>query len=199
MEKANKSAALGVRQLPLAGILTALVIVLQMIANYIQLVPSVSITLTLVPIVIGAALLGPYIGMWLGFVFGILALVAPSTAAFLSINAPATVAICLIKGICAGLVVGIVYRLLESKNRYLAIMCSAVACPVTNTGIFLLGCRLFFWPAMQEWAVANGFTNAAAFMFLGLAGINFVVELAINLVLAPVILRLIDVGKKMRS
>lgn len=187
--------ALSVRKLPLAGILTALVIILQVLANYIQPVPGVAITFVLVPIVIGAALLGPYVGIWLGLVFGATVFLSGGANAFLAINVPGTVFSCLFKGMCAGLAVSLVYRLLEKKNEYLAIICSAVVCPVVNTGIFLICCRLFFWSAMQEWGTALGFENTLLYMIVGLAGINFIIELAINCVFAPVILRLTKVGK----
>ncbi len=41
-----------------------------------------------------------------------------------------------------------------------------------------------------------GFDSAVGFMFIGLAGINFLVELGTNVVLSPVIVRLIHIGKK---
>jgi hypothetical protein len=67
---------------------------------------------------------------------------------------------------------------------------------VVNTGVFLLGCKLFFLDTVAEWGAALGYENAAAYMFLGLAGVNFLIELAVNIVLAPVIVRLIKLGKK---
>ena len=198
MENTNKS-ALGVRQLPLAGLLTALVIVLQLIANYVQPIPGVSITLVLVPIIIGAALLGPMVGAWLGLVFGVVVMAFGGATAFFAVNVPGTVIICLAKGALAGLAVGLVYRALTRINDVLAIVCAAVVCPVVNTGVFLIGCRLFFWPTITEWGQAGGYANAALYAILGLAGINFLIELGINVLLSPAILMLIKVGRKMRS
>jgi len=75
-------------------------------------------------------------------------------------------------------------------------MMAAIFCPMINTGIFLVGCALFFYETISGWATAAGFANAGAYMILGLAGINFLVELAVNILLAPVIVRLIRIGKK---
>ena len=100
------------------------------------------------------------------------------------------------KGILAGLAAGFVYKLLKNKNAYVAMLCAAIVCPVVNTGVFLLGCQLFFLETVAEWGRGLGYENAAAYMFLGLAGANFLIEVAVNLVLAPVIVRLIKVGKK---
>ena len=192
----NTHTSVNTRKLTLGALLTALVVVLQVIANFIQPVPGVSITLVLVPIIIGAALLGSAWGGWLGFVFAMTVLLSGGAAAFLPIHAFGTVATVIVKGVCAGFAAGLVYRLLEEKNPYLAILCSAIVAPVVNTGIFLIGCRLFFWPTITEWGRGLGFQNPAAYAFLGLAGVNFLVELGINMILSPVILRLIKLAKK---
>lgn len=182
-------------KLVLGAILTALVIVLQLLGSFIKFGPF-SISLVLVPIVIGAALCGYKIGAWLGFVFGVIVLASGDAAAFLGIHVIGTVLTVLVKGTLCGLVAGIVYKLLEKKNRYFATMVAAVACPVVNTGIFLLGCKLFFMSAITEWGVGAGFKNVAQYMFLGLAGGNFLVEMAFNIILAPVIVRIISFYNK---
>ena len=191
------SAALSTRTITLAAMLSVIVVVLQIVANLIQPVPGVAITLVLVPVVIGAALLGPAVGAWLGFVFAMTVLLSGAAAAFLPISAFGTVLTVIVKGVCAGLCAGLVFKALEQKNQYLAVICAAIVCPIVNTGIFLIGCRLFFWPTIAQWGRDSGFENPAAFALLGLAGVNFLIELAINIVLAPVILRLVNIGRRM--
>ena len=88
------------------------------------------------------------------------------------------------------------YTLLERCNKVLAVFVAALVCPLVNTGVFLLGCQLFFLETVAEWGRGLGYENVADYMFLGLAGGNFLIEVAVNLVLAPVIVRLIKVGKK---
>ena len=190
-----KNRSFGVRELSLAALLTAIVVVLQVIANFVQPVPGVSITFVLLPVVIGAALLGPWVGAWLGFVFGVVVLISGGATVFLGINAPGTIITVLVKGACAGLCAGLVYKLLEKKNPYLAVFLAAAVCPIVNTGLFFVGCLLFFWKTIQAWGAAAGYENTFAFMVLGLAGINFLIELGINVLLAPVILRLVKLGK----
>lgn len=63
------------RRLVGLSIFTALVIVLQLVATFVK-IGSFPVTLTLVPIVVGAALYGPRAGAWLGFVFGAVVLIA---------------------------------------------------------------------------------------------------------------------------
>ena len=184
------------RQIALAALLTAIVVVLQIIANFVQPVPGVSITFVLVPVVIGAALLGEWAGAWLGFVFGVVVLVSGGATAFLAIHPAGTIITVLVKGCCAGLAAGLTYKLLEKYNPYLAVFAASFVCPVVNTGLFFVGCRLFFWETIQKWGVEAGFENTFVFMILGLAGVNFLIELAINMLLAPTILRLIKHGRK---
>lgn len=192
----SRKSRFGARQIALTAMLTAIVAVLQLLGNYVQPIPGLSLSFVLVPIVLGAALLGPYAGAWLGFVFSVMVLATGGATAFLPINAFGTVLTVIVKGTCAGLLAGLVYRTFEKKNQYFAIICAAVTAPVVNTGLFLIGCRLFFWPTIVEWGKAAGFENPVAYVFLGLAGVNFLVELGVNVVLAPVILRLIKLAKK---
>ena len=178
---------IGARQIALAAILTAIVVVLQVIANFIQPIPGVSVTLVLIPVIIGAALIGEWAGAWLGFVFGVVVLVSGGATAFLSINPAGTIVTVLVKGTCAGLAAGLIYRVLRKVNPYFAVIAASIVCPVVNTGLFFVGCRLFFWDTIREWGAQAGFENTFLFLVVGLAGINFLIELVINLLLAPII------------
>ena len=125
------------------GLFTAIVIVLQLMGSFIRF-GTFSISLVLVPVVIGAALYGAGAGAWLGFVFGVVVLLSGDAAAFLGVNALGTILTVLVKGTLAGLLSGLVYKALENKNRTLAVAVAAVVCPVVNTGVFLIGCLLAF-------------------------------------------------------
>ncbi|MGN0669206.1 MAG: ECF transporter S component [Oscillospiraceae bacterium] len=177
------------------GLLTAIVVVLQFVSMALRF-GTFSITLTLVPIVVGAALYGKLTGAWLGFVFGVAVLLTGDAAAFLAINIPGTIATVLVKGAMAGLVSGLVYHLLAKKNQVAAVLLSSITAPIVNTGIFLLGCRLFFYDTVAAWGAGLGFENTFVYMIVGLVGINFIIELGVNLVLNPAILQIIKIGKK---
>ena len=177
------------------GLLSAIVIVLQILGSFIHLGPF-SISLVLLPIVIGCALFGMSAGAWLGFVFGCAVLLSGDAAAFLTINAPATVITVLAKGTLAGLAAGLVYRLLEKKNQMLATVAAAIVCPVVNTGVFLLGCVTFFMDTIRSWALTDFGDNVMLYMIVGLVGLNFLAELAINLVFSPTVVYVINIGKK---
>lgn len=180
--------------LAVMGVLTAIVIVLQALAIGIRF-GTFSITLVLIPIVVGAALYGWKAGAWLGFVFGVVVLMTDA-GAFLAVSVPGTVITCILKGVLAGIAAAAVYRLLENKNRWAAILAAAVVCPVVNTGVFLLGCLVFFYDTISEWAAGAGFANVGAYLIIGFVGLNFVVETLINLCLSTVIMRVLSIVKK---
>jgi uncharacterized membrane protein len=191
----KRTKKLSTKTLTLAGLLTAIVVVLQLLGSFIHLGPF-SISLVLIPIVIGAATCGTFVGSWLGLAFGIAVFLSGDAALFFSIHQWGTVLTVLLKGLACGFFAALAYRLLQKYNRYVAVVFAAIVCPVVNTGIFLIGCRLFFWGTVAEWAASVNATSVTAYAFLGLVGANFLVELGINIVLAPVIIRLLNIRQK---
>ena len=177
------------------GLFTAIVVVLQLLAVGLRALGLFSISLVLVPIVVGAAVYGWKSGAWLGFVFGVAVLLSGDANAFLTVNVAGTIITVLLKGTLCGLCAGLVYKLL-AKNKTVAVFAAAAICPIVNTGVFLLGCLVFFLETITGWAALYGFENVGAYMIFGLTGANFLIELGVNLVLAPVITRLIKIGKK---
>ena len=187
-----------IQTLTLGASLTALVIVLQLMGSFIRFGPF-SVSLVLVPIVIGAAVCGPYIGAWLGFVFGVAVLLSGDATVFLAVSVPGTIITVLLKGLLCGLCAGVTYRLLAKRNVFVAVLAAAFVCPLVNTGVFLLGCLVFFMETVSAWAVGLGFgNNVAAYMFLGLAGGNFLFELSANLLLSPTIVKLLHLTKRFK-
>lgn len=194
------------RRLVGMSIFTALVIVLQLVATFVK-IGSFPVTLTLVPIVVGAALYGPRAGAWLGFVFGAVVLIAcittadPTGGLLWNLNPFMTALLCLVKGIAAGWVAALIYKALEKKNPTAGVICAAIASPVVNTGIFCAGLFAFFTDTFNEWmagwaAQTGNAANPILYIFLSLVGVNFLIEMGINLVLSPIIERIIRLRKK---
>lgn len=177
------------------GLMTAIVVVLQLFASQIKIGPF-SITLVLAPIIVGAALYGIGAGAWLGLAFGVTVLASGDAGVFLTANPAGTVAVVLLKGILAGLAAGAVYKAIEKKNKLGAVITTGVVAPTVNTGIFIVGCWLFFMPLVTDWATAAGVKNAGLFVITGVVGFNYFIELAINLVLSTVIVRIIKIAIK---
>lgn len=185
----TKNKRMSTETVVIAALLTAMVVILQFMGSFIRL-GLFQCSLVLMPIVLGAAMCGTAVSAWLGFVFGMVVLLNGDAAAFLTINAIGTIITVLVKGTLCGLCAGLVYNLLKNKNVYLATLAAAIVCPLVNTGIFLLGCFVFFFETIQGWGLASGFGSAIEYMILGLVGGNFLFELITNIVLCPVIIRL---------
>lgn len=184
------------------AIFTAIVVVLQLMAGVIK-IGTFSPSLVLIPIVIGTAVYGIKAGAWLGFVFGVVVLIACITGAdqggylMWGVNPVVTALICLGKGVACGALAGLVYQTLHHKNQILATIVAAVVCPLVNTGIFLLGAVAVFKPLLLSWAAAWGEQTGrtgvtlVTYIFVSMVGLNFLLELLINVVLSPVVVRIL--------
>ena len=192
------------------AILTALVVVMQALGSFIKIGP-LPMSFVLVPIVIGACLLGPKHGAFLGFVFGLITMIMgvtgldPISLLLFEANPIMFVLLCLLKATLAGFVSGLIYSLLgkafDGTKKTLQTVLASIAAPIVNTGIFVVGMLIFFLPTMEALPsmfpeVFGGYENAVRLVVFGLAGFNFVGEFVVNLVLSPAIVRIIDVVKK---
>ena len=194
VSKANKK-GMSTERLVLLALLTALVAILSYFGGFIKLGSLASISLTLVPVVLGAALLGPAAGAWLGGVSAVVFFMTADAVFWFGLSVPGTVITVLIKGIMAGWCAGLVYKLLEKYNRYVAIVVSAVVAPVVNTGIFLIGCLIFFIDTVNAGAAAEGM-GLFGYLIVFFVGLNFVFELLVNVILSPAIARVLDIAEK---
>lgn len=184
------------KTLVLGAVMTAIVIVLQLLGTVTTFFGPFSTAVALIPIVLGAAMCGTAVGAWLGFVFGMVVLLSGGAALFWAFNIPGTIITVLLKGASCGFVAGISYKLLSKVNRYLAVFAAALLCPITNTAIFLLGCRIFFMPSAQAIANSIGLNVSGMALFWALAMGNFLLEVGTNVVLSPVIFRVLNIQKK---
>lgn len=183
------------------GMLTAIIVVLQVVTTYFPTKPF-AITLALIPIVIGAALYGPKAGAYLGAVFSVVVIImcvfgADAGGAMVwNANPILCIVVCMVKGTMAGFCAGLVYNLLAKKNNILGAAAAAIVSPIVNTGIFYIGMLLFFRPVLRAW-VGQG-SNLLYHIIFTLTGINFLVELGVNIVLVPVIVQIVKVVSKNR-
>jgi uncharacterized membrane protein len=194
MRKNTKTTA-STKQMVLLALFTALVAILAYFGGFAKIGGLASISLTLIPVVLGAALCGPWAGAWLGGVAGIVFFSTADAAFWLGLSIPGTIITVMVKGILSGYLAGITYRLLEKRNRYLATMVSAIVCPVVNTGIFLVGCMLFFVDTVSAGAAGEGM-SLGGYLLVFFVGLNFVFELLSNIIFSPAIVRLLNIRKK---
>lgn len=181
------------------GLFAAIVVVLQVIATFVKFGP-VNITLALAPIIIGAALYGRRFGAFVGTVLGVVISVLGAfglDGGFVLMLAqyhPVIIfLVATLKTTFAGYFAGLIYELIAKKNTLAAVIASGIVCPVVNTGLFVAAMLIFFKEALISMA---GGTEIMSFIVFGLTGVNFLVELGVNLILATAITRVIKVLKK---
>ncbi len=180
-----------IKKMTYLAILTAIVFVLQWLSLFMRF-STFSLTFVLVPIVIGTAICGVYAGAWLGLVFALAVFATGDAALFLQFNILGTIVTVILKGVLSGLAAGIVYKILVRKNKYAAIVSSAITAPIVNSGVFFLGCLVFFYDSIAEYFKTE---SVVWFIIVGLIGVNFIIELALNLILSPAIYRILQITK----
>ena len=174
-----------VKKMTGVALLMALVVVLQLLGGMIPPVGGFTLSLVLIPIVMGAALYGPQTGALLGAAFGVVVVIGCISgtdvggAMVFQANPILCVLVVMGKGILAGFLSGVVYAALKQKNSTLAMVLAAAVCPVVNTGTFVLCMAAFFMDVLSVWA---GGSNVLGYILSGLMLCNFVPELVINLI-----------------
>ena len=172
------------------ALLMAMVVVLQFVSSMIPPIGFVSISLVLIPIVLGAATYGVGAGALLGATFAVITIINCITGAdaggamIFQANPVLCIVVVLAKSVLAGVASGLVYRLLAKHNGYMAMLCAAVVCPVVNTGIFLTCVLVFFQDVIAVWATGAG-ADVVTYVLSILLLCNFLPELLINVVFSP--------------
>lgn len=182
-----------IMRLTLVALLSALVVVLQLFFSSFRIGP-VTLNFTLVPIVMAAAFVGPVGGLLVGLISGITTVVQVFTSGdpfytmLITVNPAVTAIICLLKTSLAGYLSGVVYNALTKTKATdgLRFVLAGAVCPFVNTGIFCAGMLLFFRNGLYEMFGGTG-SYVFYIVFVLLAGINFIAEFAVNIILSPAI------------
>ena len=134
---------------------------------------------------VAGALYGVASGALIGTVFGLVVLVMVLTGAdasgqmMLALHPLITSVACVVKGTLCGAASAAMYR----RSGKAAVVAAAAVCPLVNTGVLYLVLVLFF---DTSWAAV-----LSAFM-----SVNFLLELAVNIVLAPAVLRIVTMRRR---
>ena len=191
----KKTAFFSAKNIAVLSVLLALVIVLQAFGGSIS-IGAVSLNFTLIPIVLGAIVLGPLAGGFLGLACGIVVLIQVIITpvgfyALIWLHDPVvTVLTCIVKTTAAGLLAGWLFRILKKKNETVAVFVAAGIVPIVNTALFIVGC--LFMTAVQQ--SASG--NVLGYILTGLVTFNFFAEFAVNLLVAPALATVYKVVEK---
>ena len=185
------------KQITGIAVLLALVIVLQAVLGSINIGP-VTLNFSLIPIVLGGILFGSVAGAILGFACGVIVLIQvmmggnPFYTLIWTNDPVVTTLTCIIKSTVAGYLGGLFYKLFAKKQPIVAVFVASAIVPIVNTLLFIVGC-LFMVNSVYGMA---GTQNVLVFILVGLVTFNFFVELAINLICAPSLNRILKIINK---
>lgn len=192
MEKVKKT-FFTAKNIATMGVLMALVVVLQVFAGSINIANLVTLNFSLIPIVLGAIVLGPVAGAILGFANGIVILIqvilTPSGFYYIiwTYSPLVTTLICLVKTTVAGFAGGMVFRVISKKNTLAATFVASALVPIINTSLFVLGCLCMSDTILTHQNTLPQYQGMNIFIFIcvGLVTFNFFIELALNLIVSP--------------
>ncbi len=163
-----------VRQIVIAGVMSAIAIFLG--ASHLGFIPflaGTAITIMHVPVIIGAVLEGPLVGVIIGALFGIFSLiqanVAPTGPGDLLFRDPL---VSIFPRLFIGLAAYYVYALLKRWNKVGALGAAALVGTLTNTVLVLgmIGLRRYApWPLLVTVGLTNGPLEIVAAILITLA------------------------------
>ena len=142
--------------------------------------PVIEITFITIPVVIGAIILGPAAGAFLGGVFGITSFVqcfgmSAFGAALLEINPIFTFIICMIPRILMGFLTGVIFKAISKMNKtnIISFGVASLSGALLNTILFMLTLVLLFWNTDYIQSMRADGQNVLAFAvaFVGFNGI----------------------------
>jgi len=162
---------------------------------------GLSITLLVVPVSVGAIVLGPLAGAILGGIFGITSFLQcfgfePFGTMLFSINPFATLILCLVPRILMGWLTGLSFAAIKKTNKLknTSYAIASLIGPLLNTVLFMTVFILFFYHTdyVQDYAQSKNTTNVIAFVIM-FVGLNGIIEAGINFVLGTAISKTLDV------
>lgn len=160
---------------------------------------GLEITLIVIPVTVGAIVIGPAAGAFLGGVFGITSFIqcfgmSVFGAALLSINPAATLITCLIPRILMGWLTGLIFKALRKGGlRESAYPVASLFGPLLNTLFFMTALLAFFYRSDYIQGIAESLGGGNVFQFvIAFVGINGLVEAVTCFLLGTAIARALD-------
>lgn len=151
-----------------------------------------------VPVAIGAILLGPTNGAVLGLVMGVVSFAqcfgaSDMGSALFGVSAINTFLLCVIPRVICGWMAGVFYDLLSKidKTGFVPQIAAAVVCPIFNFILFMLGLSLLFGQTPYLLNMQTQMNASGIGFYFALGGMNLLYELLASLVLTTGISTLI--------
>lgn len=177
---------LNTRELTITAVLAALTAII----SFMPIRLGIEITLSMVPVAVGAVLYGKKCGALLGAVFGVVSFLqclgySPFGVAMFTASAVRTAVFCIPTRVLAGYLAGLFYELVSKKNNLIATAVGCIAAPVLNTVLFMSALIILFYntDALQYYVNLLGAKNPFTFAVL-FVGVNGLIEMIAGIIIA---------------
>lgn len=191
-------------RLVLTALLTALIIVMAFTPLGYLKAGAIEITFITIPVIIGAVLLGPVGGLFLGAVFGITSFIqcfGMSTfgVALFSVSPLHTAIVCIVPRVLMGWLTAVIFKAVSSKDKtsFVQYLVASIAGPLLNTILFTGTLLLLFnnAPIIIQLKEQFGSTNVMAFA-AAFVGVNGLIEAGVCAVLGTALCKALSVAMK---
>ena len=183
------------RQLTIVGMLSAITVILGLTGYGFVPLPMAKATIMHIPVIIGAVLEGPAVGVMVGLLFGLFSIfqnmIAPNILSFAFLNPLVSV----LPRVLIGLTAYYCYKLVPVKNEALKIGVGAALGSLTNT-IGVLGMIYVLYAA--DFAAARGIDPATVFAVVsGIAVTNGLPEAIISAIITVPVVIMVKKARRM--
>ena len=187
------------RRLTQLALLVAIMLVLAFTPlGYLKLGPALEITFMTIPVAVGAILLGPASGAFLGGVFGLTSFfqcfgMSQFGTTLLGIDAVRTFLVCMVSRVLMGWLCGLIFKTLHKldKTRFLSYAAASLSAAVLNT-VFFMGLLMLLFGQTDFILNMRGGMNLIAFL-AAFVGIQGVVEAIVAFALGTAISKAVSV------
>lgn len=171
-----------IKKIALYGILSAIIIIMSFTPLGFLKVGTFSITFLPIPVAVGAALLGPVGGLYLGSLFGLMSFIQcfgldPQGVILLEINPIFTFILCVVTRALMGLCCGLIFKFLSKidRTKVVSFIVSSFSAAFLNTVFFLFTFTVLF----GDGEITERFGASISTILLTVVSVNGIIEVIV--------------------
>ena len=201
VNKAAKKKGLSTRELTTLGLLTGILLVMSFTPLGYFRTLGIDISLMMIPVGIGAMLMGPKAGLWLGFIFGATSFYqamtgsSPFSAMLFSISPLRTFLLCIPPRMLMGFLTGLLFLIFHKidRKKTASFFVGGFFAAFLNTLFFMSTLILLFWNTEYIQGFNQAFGNLNPFMFVIMfVGVNGALEMPASCIAGGVVAKAVS-------
>lgn len=198
---AAKKKGMSVKDLSTLGLLTGVLLLMSFTPLGYFKTFGLDISLMMIPVGIGAMLMGPKAGAWLGFIFGATSFYqaltggSPFSAMLFSISPLRTFLLCIPTRILMGFLVGVLFKAFHKLDRKKTVcfFLGGFSAAFLNTLFFMGTLILLFWNTEYIQGFNQAFGGLNPFMFvIAFVGVNGALEMPASCIAGGIVAKAVS-------